>query len=93
MSRQRPGVWRLVARVVAHRPRLSGKSHFGVWNRLWKGMADVKAVRWMWKYRFTYVATERGSVATERGSVSAAGGGGPAEAGGGGGRGGSPRVG
>jgi dolichol-phosphate mannosyltransferase len=44
---------------VAHRPRPSGKSHFGTWNRLWKGMADVRTIRWMWKYRFTYVATER----------------------------------
>jgi glycosyltransferase involved in cell wall biosynthesis len=44
---------------VAHRPRRSGKSHFGTWNRLWKGMADVRTIRWMWKYRFTYVATER----------------------------------
>jgi glycosyltransferase involved in cell wall biosynthesis len=44
---------------VAHRPRSAGKSHFGTWNRLWKGMADVRTIRWMWKYRFTYVATER----------------------------------
>ena len=44
---------------VAHRPRPSGRSHFGVWNRLWKGMADVRAIRWMWKNRFTYRATER----------------------------------
>ena len=44
---------------VAHRPRPSGRSHFGVWNRLWKGLADVRAIRWMWRNRFTYVATER----------------------------------
>lgn len=44
---------------VAHRPRASGKSHFGTWNRLWKGMADVRTIRWMWKYRFDKKATER----------------------------------
>ena len=51
--------FKVVEIPVAHRPRPSGKSHFGVWNRLWKGMADVRAVRWMWKNRFTYIATER----------------------------------
>lgn len=59
--------FRVVEVPVAHRPRPTGTSHFGVWNRLFKGMADVKAVRWMWKNRFTYVATERGGVARERG--------------------------
>ena len=44
---------------VAHRERGSGRSHYGVWNRVWKGLRDVRAVRWMWKNRFTYVATER----------------------------------
>ena len=56
--------FKVVEIPVAHRPRTSGKSHFGVWNRLFKGMADVKTIRWMWKYRFTYVATERGASAT-----------------------------
>jgi len=60
--------FKVVEIPVAHRPRPSGKSHFGVWNRLWKGMADVRMIRWMWRYRFTYVATERGGPpsATER---------------------------
>ncbi len=44
---------------VPHRQRASGQSHYGVWNRLWKGLRDVKAVRWMWRNRLTYVATER----------------------------------
>src|SRR5207245_8112413 len=51
--------FRVVEVPVAHRPRPSGKSHFGTWGRLWKGMADVRAVRWMWKHRITAVATER----------------------------------
>ena len=45
--------------VVAHRPRHEGRSHYGVWNRLWKGLDDVKAVRWMWRNRMTWKATER----------------------------------
>ena len=59
--------FKVVEIPVAHRPRPTGKSHFGVWNRLWKGMDDVRAIRWMWKNRFTYRATERrGTTAPER---------------------------
>lgn len=46
--------------VVEHRPRRSGRSHYGVWNRLWKGLADVKTIRWMWKNRLAWKASERG---------------------------------
>jgi dolichol-phosphate mannosyltransferase len=53
--------FRVVEIPVAHRPRASGKSHFGTWNRVWKGLADVRAVRWMWSRRITAVATERGA--------------------------------
>jgi glycosyltransferase involved in cell wall biosynthesis len=53
--------FRVVEVPVAHRPRGAGKSHFGTWNRLWKGLADVKAVRWMWKRRLGARATERGA--------------------------------
>jgi glycosyltransferase involved in cell wall biosynthesis len=45
--------------VVQHRRRGSGRSHYGVWNRLWKGLRDVRAVRWMWRNRLRAVATER----------------------------------
>jgi glycosyltransferase involved in cell wall biosynthesis len=55
---------------VEHRPRASGKSHFGTWNRLWKGMADVRTIRWMWRYRIAARATER---AAERAKTPAAG--------------------
>lgn len=44
---------------VAHRPRAGGRSHFGVWNRVWKGLADVRTIRWMWKNRLPKEATER----------------------------------
>ncbi len=44
---------------VAHRPRASGRSHYGMWNRLRKGLRDVKAVRWMWANHLPRVGTER----------------------------------
>jgi glycosyltransferase involved in cell wall biosynthesis len=52
--------FRVTEVVVAHRPRERGRSHYGVWNRVWKGLADVKAVRWMWRNRLTAKAVERG---------------------------------
>jgi dolichol-phosphate mannosyltransferase len=32
---------------VAHRPRAAGRTKYGVHNRLWVGIADTLAVRWM----------------------------------------------
>lgn len=32
---------------VRHRPRLKGVSKYGIHNRLWRGLADLFAVRWM----------------------------------------------
>jgi len=32
---------------VRHRPRGAGRTHYGTWRRLVKGLADVWAVRWM----------------------------------------------
>jgi glycosyltransferase involved in cell wall biosynthesis len=34
---------------VSHHPRLGGKTKYGTWGRLKKGLADVWAVRWMKK--------------------------------------------
>ena len=51
--------FRVTEVVVAHRPRASGRSHYGVWNRLWKGLRDVRAVRWMRDNRLQWKATER----------------------------------
>ncbi len=42
---------------VNHRPRLSGASKYGVWNRLFRGLADLRAVKWMIDRRMTYRAT------------------------------------
>ena len=32
---------------VNHRPRQAGKSKYGINNRLWRGIRDLFAVRWM----------------------------------------------
>jgi len=32
---------------VRHHPRTRGKTKYGVWNRLWAGLRDIFAVRWM----------------------------------------------
>lgn len=32
---------------VRHRPRHAGKSKYGIGNRLWRGIKDLLAVRWM----------------------------------------------
>jgi len=39
---------------VSHRPRLAGKTKYGTWGRLKKGLADVWAVRWMKKNWIDY---------------------------------------
>jgi len=39
---------------VTHHPRLRGKTKYGTWGRLKKGLADVWAVRWMKKNWIDY---------------------------------------
>jgi glycosyltransferase involved in cell wall biosynthesis len=39
---------------VCHHPRLGGKTKYGTWGRLKKGLADVWAVRWMKKNWIDY---------------------------------------
>lgn len=39
---------------VAHHPRLRGKSKYNARNRLWKGLKDTLAVRWMKKNRVDF---------------------------------------
>jgi len=51
--------YRITEVPVAHRPRAGGRSHFGIWNRLWKGLRDVKVVRWMWANHLPRTGTER----------------------------------
>jgi glycosyltransferase involved in cell wall biosynthesis len=46
--------FRVVEVPVAHRPRGSGRSKYGVWNRLGKGLSDLRAIRWMQRNRLDY---------------------------------------
>ncbi len=46
--------FRVVEIPVGHRPRQHGASKYGVWNRLWRGLSDLRTVRWMMKRGMTY---------------------------------------
>jgi dolichol-phosphate mannosyltransferase len=37
----------VVSVPVRHRPRARGRSHYGVWNRLWIGIVDLFGVMWL----------------------------------------------
>jgi glycosyltransferase involved in cell wall biosynthesis len=39
---------------VSHLPRVAGKTKYGTWGRLTKGLGDVRAVRWMKKNWIAY---------------------------------------
>lgn len=41
---------------VNHRARKHGSSKYGVWNRLFRGIRDVRAIQWMQDRRMTYRA-------------------------------------
>lgn len=43
---------------ITHNPRHAGRSHYGVWNRLFKSSADLLAVRWMKKRTIRYKIAE-----------------------------------
>jgi dolichol-phosphate mannosyltransferase len=45
---------RVIQVPVSHRPRRAGKTHYGTWGRMVKGLADVWAVRWMQKNYVDY---------------------------------------
>jgi dolichol-phosphate mannosyltransferase len=49
---------RVVEVPVAHRPRRAGVSKYGNWGRLWAGLADLYAVRWMARRRLDYEIEE-----------------------------------
>ena len=46
--------FRLEEIPVNHRPRIAGKAKYGIHNRLWRGLKDCFAVRWMQKRRLRY---------------------------------------
>jgi glycosyltransferase involved in cell wall biosynthesis len=43
---------------VGHRPRRAGASKYGNWGRLWAGLPDLFAVRWMARRRLAYEVVE-----------------------------------
>ena len=45
---------RVTQAPVSHYPRLRGKTKYGTWGRLVKGLGDLWAVRWMKKNRLDY---------------------------------------
>ncbi len=50
---------RVVEVPVRHRPRRAGQSKYGNWSRLWAGLADLWAVRWMARRRLDYEVVEQ----------------------------------
>ena len=50
--------FRVVEVPVRHRPRRAGQSKYGKWGRLWAGLADLWAVRWMARRRLDYEIVE-----------------------------------
>ncbi|HKK21718.1 MAG TPA: glycosyltransferase family 2 protein [candidate division Zixibacteria bacterium] len=52
--------FKMVQVPVNHRPRQHGRTKYGISNRLWKGIADLFAVRWMQRRYLKYRIKERG---------------------------------
>jgi len=46
--------YRVTQLPVNHRPRAKGQSKYGVWNRVFRSLNDLLAVRWMKKRRLDY---------------------------------------
>jgi glycosyltransferase involved in cell wall biosynthesis len=44
---------------VTNNPRFAGRTHYGVWNRLFASFYDLLAVRWMKQRMFRYQVAER----------------------------------
>ncbi|MDH3628878.1 MAG: glycosyltransferase family 2 protein [Acidobacteriota bacterium] len=44
---------------VNHRPRHSGQSKYGIWDRAWRSFIDLLAVRWMKSRRLDYEVVHR----------------------------------
>lgn len=70
----RSGGFTLTQCPVNHRPRLHGKSKYGIHNRLWRGIYDLVGVAWLRKRRVHYavrkeVAMSRFEGATDPGGA------------------------
>ena len=59
--------YRITEIPVSHNARHSGKSHYGVWNRLFGTAYDLFAIRWMQKRMFQYRVEERINFPTDNG--------------------------
>jgi glycosyltransferase involved in cell wall biosynthesis len=57
--------WRLIEVPVGHRPRRRGTTKYGIRNRLWKGLFDALAVRWMQWRQIRYRITEQAETTRE----------------------------
>ena len=44
---------------ISHHPRFAGKTHYGVWNRLFASFYDLLAVRWMKKRMFRWQISDK----------------------------------
>lgn len=44
--------------AVRHRPRRSGRTKYGMWNRVFRSLADAFAVRWMQRRQLRYRVSE-----------------------------------
>jgi dolichol-phosphate mannosyltransferase len=44
---------------VTHRPRLAGRSKYGMWRRLWRGVRDTLGVRWLMRRAIIYTIVKR----------------------------------
>jgi len=51
--------WSVTELPVTHRPRRRGKAHYGIGNRLFRGLRDIFAVRWMQSRWLKYRIKER----------------------------------
>ena len=57
--------WKIIEVPVRHRPRLRGKAKYGVCNRLWRGLLDSFAVRWMQWRQIRYRIVEQAGTEKE----------------------------
>jgi hypothetical protein len=57
--------WKIIEVPVRHRPRLKGTTKYGIHNRLWKGLLDAFAVRWMQWRQIRYRITEQVDMSQE----------------------------
>jgi hypothetical protein len=51
--------WSVTEVPVSHRPRTRGNTHYGIRNRLFRGLRDLFAVRWMQSRWLAYGIEER----------------------------------